>query len=183
MFKKLGVFVVLLICFAAILFKMNSSFGLTLVSVDAQVTTVDEGGLFCGAPLAGASFAVGHYALKSSSSSLDVGELTLVSGTPHDDVHLLPVRLEGKAVYKLAQYESCNSESIRLFSLDSNGRIEPLSFVKDGVSSFEVSSDYTAKVDYVDGVFRFCPYDNVSGAAICDSYLYKEGALQYEKSM
>jgi len=183
MIKKFAILVAILAFLAAVFFWTKSSSGLVLLSMDAQVSTVDEGALYCGAPVAGASLAVGHYVLKSSSSSLDVGELTLVSGTPHDNVHLLPMRLEGKAIYKLAQYESCNSESVRLFSLDSNGTIEALLFIKDGVSSVVVSSDYMATVQYADGVFSFCPYDNVSGEAICDFYLYKEGALEYEKSM
>ncbi len=150
-----------------------------LSSTDFKMYSVSPDQLYCGAPVAGASLVTGHYSLTSVKNSLDLGELTLVSGTPHDALHLLPMQVDGKALYKLAQYETCNSESVRLFSLDSDGKIEALPFIKDGVSSTEVSSDYQAMIEYKDGVFSFCPYDNLSGQSLCDAYQYKDGAFEY----
>ncbi len=157
--------------------------GLELSSSDVQTHVVAEGDAYCGAS-EGSVVSEGNYTIQSYVKGVQVdelalGPLTLVSGEPHDDLHLLPMPFNGQDLYQLSQYESCNSESTRLFTMDALGKIHALRFLKNGTILSEVSTDEAGSIGFQDGTFSFCPYDNTTGEFVCDFYESNGEDLEY----
>ncbi len=174
---------ILFLALGFLLAACTPSNGLFLRGVEVQSKKIAEGDGYCGAD-PGSNLEIGSYTLENRMNGKVVdevflGELTLVSGKPHDDLHKLPFQLEGQDIYSLAQYESCNSEALRLFRVDEEGQIQSLPFVRAGQSSDWVSTNYLGMLQFEDGRFTFCPYDQVSGAERCSSYEYREEEVHY----
>lgn len=165
-----------LFCLIALLGACAPQMGLTLESSNAISHEVTQDEVYCGADQ-GAILTEGDYVIRSPFDEFSVDHLTLVSGKPHDGLRIFSTN--EMRFYQLNQYESCNSESVRMFRSDNDGNIYEVLFEKNGDILKEVSTDYLGTVREKNGLFSFCPYDNISGNEICDSYRFDEGNFVY----
>lgn len=166
----------LLFLFGTLLSACALPKGLWIKSSNATSREVTEEDVYCGADL-GATLTEGDYVLRTAFDKLPLGQLTLVTGKPHDGLRSFSAN--GFPLYQLNQYASCNSESVRMFRGDNDGVIYEVLFEKNGEILKEVLTDSLGTIKEEDGLFSFCPYDNTTGMVLCDSYRFESGDFIY----
>jgi hypothetical protein len=154
--------------------------GLILVSDEVQREEIPEGGLYCGGAV-GDLWSQGTYHLENWQNGVQVdsyplGIMTFVEGKLHDDLHFF-AEVEGDVLYSLFQYASCSNERVQLFTLTEEGKIVKVPFIKEGNRLDEEFTEYREGISIEENRLNFCPYDNLSGQLVCDTYEYQNQEL------